>query len=114
MAWYQLAANKNDTKAKNNIGHMLHEGHGIPVDYRSAVKWFVQAAKDENESAISNVGECFELGHGLPVDKMKALEWYSKINTHSPDVTRISIEGYTLTNEQKGTFIIAYITMMLK
>lgn len=75
---WEIAANKGDAIAQNNLGTCYYYGLGVEQDYKKAVEWYRKAAEQGIEAALSNLGECYYNGNGVEQDYEKAVEWYTK------------------------------------
>ncbi len=51
-------------RAQNNLGMMMFEGRGGPVNASMAAAWFRLAAASGSMAAASNLGICYEDGIG--------------------------------------------------
>jgi TPR repeat protein len=56
MAWYQLAANQNNSFAQNSIGVLYDNGFGVPQDYYIAMNYYLKAAGNNDNVAKENIG----------------------------------------------------------
>jgi hypothetical protein len=108
VAWYLLAAMKNNSRAQCNIGVAYYNGLGVPQNYLCALKWYLKAVEQcEYENTPNYIGDLFENGHGVQLDKYKALEWYCHKRDKTPR-DRLKYQGYHLSASDMGTF--NYIT----
>lgn len=55
---------------------MYYFGHGIPKDYKEAVKWFLKAAEQGHAAAQFGLGTMYYFGHGVPEDYKEAVKWH--------------------------------------
>jgi len=55
---------------------MYQKNHGVPQDYKTAVKWYILAAEQGVASAQHNLGVMYEGGWGVPKDDKTAVKWY--------------------------------------
>ena len=62
--WYEAAAAAGSVRAQNNLGMLLFEGKGGPVNATMAAAWFRLAAANGSMAAASNLGICYEDGIG--------------------------------------------------
>ena len=51
-----IAANRNNSKAKNALGDMYRLGKGVEVDYAKARDLYLEAAKSDEQEALVNLG----------------------------------------------------------
>ena len=56
---------------------MYQTGHGVPQDYKTAVKWYTLAAEQGNVSAHYNLGIMYNKGLGVPQDYKTAVKWFT-------------------------------------
>jgi hypothetical protein len=56
---------------------MYDEGHGVPQDYKTAVKWYTLAANQGYASAQFNLGSMYIGGKGVPQDYKTAAKWFT-------------------------------------
>ena len=58
MQWYRRAANQGHARAQANLGLMLGEGRGVPLDYMEACLWSSLAAEqltgEDRDLAVEN------------------------------------------------------------
>jgi len=59
------------------MGFMYKKGHGVPKDYKTAMKWFTLAAEQGVAKAQYNIGVMYDKGHGVPKDYKTAVKWYT-------------------------------------
>jgi TPR repeat protein len=51
-----IAANRNNSKAKNALGDIYRLGKGVAIDYQVARDFYLEAAKDNEVDALINLG----------------------------------------------------------
>ncbi len=78
MAMFRKAATQGDANAQHYLGIMYYKGHGVPQDWKEAVKWTRKAAEQGHAGAQNNLGFMYNLGHGVKGDRAEALKWYRK------------------------------------
>ena len=49
VKWFQLAADRGDRAAQNNLGLMYAQGQGVPQNHVQAFKWFNLSARAAHE-----------------------------------------------------------------
>lgn len=64
MEWYERSAALACPRAANNLGMMLLEGRGGPVQLDMAAAYFQQASDGGSLPALVNLGICYEDGLG--------------------------------------------------
>ena len=69
-------ADQGDASAQYHLGVMYDDGHGVPQDYKEAMRWYGEAADKGNAEAQCNLGSMYVKGHGVPQDFDKASMWY--------------------------------------
>ena len=57
-------AEQGEAKAQHNLGVMYRIGHGVPQDYKAALKWFRLAAEQGLAKAQGNLGQMYDEGKG--------------------------------------------------
>jgi TPR repeat protein len=62
--------------AQNELGWLYETGHGVPVDYREAVKWYRLSALQGGPSDQTNLGRMYEQGLGVPKNYVEAEKWF--------------------------------------
>jgi TPR repeat protein len=75
--WRPLAEN-GFAVAQDFLGHMYHNGYGVPQNYAQAMKWYRKAAERGPVSAQFSLGFMYENEQGVPQDYVRAVEWYRK------------------------------------
>lgn len=61
--------------AQYTLGLMYAQGHGVPQDYKQAVKWFGRAAAQGVPQAQYELGMLYARGLGVPQDFVLAHAW---------------------------------------
>jgi TPR repeat protein len=115
IAWFLLAATKDDACGCSNMGEIYHYGLGVPVNYLCALKWYLKSAGlGFFPDCFKYTGIIFEHGQGVPRDKYKALEWYSYAGIDE-DKRRLNSQGIYLPgiDESEFTFI-RYFSLLIK
>ena len=74
----EMAAQKGDLGAINNLGLLYLRGHGVPKNYKKAFELFQNAALKGDSLALGNLGMCYEYGYGVASDYKKAFDLYSQ------------------------------------
>jgi hypothetical protein len=75
--WYQLAANRGNPIAQNNLGRFFQYGvGGKSTDYHQAMTLYQQSADQGFPPAQCNIGYMYDLGLGVPTNKVEAITWY--------------------------------------
>ena len=69
-------AEQGEAKAQHNLGVMYRIGHGVPQDYKAALKWFRLAAEQGLAKAQGNLGQMYDEGKGVPRNEETAAKWY--------------------------------------
>ncbi len=64
LEWYEKSAALACPRAANNLGMMLLEGRGAPVQQDLAAAYFQQAADGGSLPGLVNLGICHEDGLG--------------------------------------------------
>ncbi len=76
LAEFQPLAEQGDSKAQNALGWMYYQGHGVPQDYKQAVKWYALSVEQGNADAQVNLGLMYDQGKGVPQDYKLAFLLY--------------------------------------
>ncbi|MBF0190874.1 MAG: sel1 repeat family protein [Magnetococcales bacterium] len=74
-AWIRQAE-QGDVKAQLKLGQMFHEGRGVAVEYRQAMRWYRLAAAQGNAEAQNGVGTLYDNGKGVARDYREAARWF--------------------------------------
>lgn len=70
-------AEGGNSVAQFNLGFMYSQGHGVPQDYKEAVKWYRMAAEQGDAMAQYNLGISYASGRGVPQDYVQAHLWFN-------------------------------------
>ncbi len=73
--WHPLAE-RGYADAQYRIGWFHANGHGMPVDVKTAIEWWTKAAKQGHVDAELALGLAYTNGDGIKRDPEKALTWY--------------------------------------
>jgi len=89
--WYQRAAEQNIQNAQYNLGLMMLEGEGGPVDTVEGLSWLERAAQgpdaQSSAEAAGVLAHSYEVGAlGLPCDNERASYWRSRCNSEPPSL----------------------------
>ena len=76
-------------RAQLNLGLMYSKGHGVPQDYKEAVRLYRLSAEQGDASAQFHLGTFYEQGQGVSQDYVSAHMWWnlSGSNGHKKAVT---------------------------
>ena len=85
FAWYELAANMDNLKAKNILGEMLVHGIGVVQNSGRALQFFNEGAKNGYLPAQFNLAAMYEYGYGVDKDLQQAHKWYNIIASEAKD-----------------------------
>ena len=69
-------AEQGNAVAQFVLGDMYMRNHGIPQDYKEAVKWFTLSANQGNPHAQCNLAGMYYNGWGVPLDYKESVKWY--------------------------------------
>ncbi|MBF0341408.1 MAG: sel1 repeat family protein [Magnetococcales bacterium] len=69
-------AEKGDVQAQLQLGKAYHEGRGVGIDYREALRWYRLAAAQGSAEAQNGVGTLYDNGKGVPRDYREAAHWF--------------------------------------
>jgi len=78
LAQYRLAAAQGYDTARNDLGVMYGQGHGVAQDRAEALRWYKLAAAQGLIVAFKNVGLYHEKGYGVAADRAEAIRWYKR------------------------------------
>ena len=80
-------------RAQLNLGLMYSKGHGVPQDYKEAVRLYRLSAEQGLAEAQSNLGVMYDKEQGVPQDYVSAHMWMnlSGSNGHKDAVTNRNI-----------------------
>ncbi|KAG9307046.1 hypothetical protein G9A89_016874 [Geosiphon pyriformis] len=76
--WYEIAADRGDLQAENELGGCYQEGIGCPQNSEKAFFHYSNAAKGGNVFGQTNVGSCYFYGVGTNKDHAEAVRWFQK------------------------------------
>ena len=74
--YFQLAANKNDSRSQNQLGLIYSEELYVPRDMNKAIHYFTLAANQDNAEAQYNLGVIHYEGISVPQNIDKAIHYY--------------------------------------
>jgi hypothetical protein len=69
-------AERGDTGAETELGHLYHRGLGVPLDDSQAATWIRKAAEMDDSKAQYALGYLYWYGQGVPKDWTLAVKWY--------------------------------------
>ncbi|MCE2573776.1 tetratricopeptide repeat protein [Motilimonas eburnea] len=97
MAFYRMAAEKNDAIAINAMGYLYEKGRGVKQDYNKAYQYYLEAAYLGEEYGFSNLAYLYSYGDGVKQDKAYARALYKRSGVHKKGqpLPRF-FNGYTL------------------
>jgi len=75
---FTRAGERGDAWAQYNLGHLLLDGNGVPMDHAAAFTWYRRAADQGHARAMNLVGRCHEQGWGTSRDSCEAEQWYRR------------------------------------
>lgn len=78
MRWYRKAAEQGDASAKNYLGDMYANGHGVAQDYGEAIRWYRESAERGNATGQLTLGNMYFGGEGVAQDYAESAQWYRK------------------------------------
>jgi TPR repeat protein len=67
---FELAAESGFDIAQDFLGHIYHQGLGVPTDYETAVKWFELIAEGGFAKAHCNLGQSYAEAKGVPYNSI--------------------------------------------
>lgn len=82
LKWYRAAAERGVPGARNNLGVLLANGHGTPIDPRAACELWRDAASKGYAPAEFNLALAHERGFGVPQDLEAAARLYASAGNH--------------------------------
>lgn len=87
----EMAAEKGDADAQNELGVMYVQGQGVAQDYKLATIWLRKAAEQGIAMAQSNLGMMYHDGQGVEQDFQQALIWYRKAAAQGNAVAQLNL-----------------------
>ena len=75
---WQTAADRGDTEAQRNLGHLYRWGKGVQQDLTQAAFWYYTAAKGGSDSAQYNLGVMYLRGEGIPRNEEEGVLWLER------------------------------------
>jgi hypothetical protein len=86
MHWLQLAADKGNDEAMNDVANMYQGGLGGTRNYDKAMYWRRLAAEKGNNAAMCGIGSMYVDGLGVKQDYAEAMRWYRKAADAGNDI----------------------------
>ncbi len=86
MHWFQLAADKGNDEAMNDIAIMYESGLGVTRNYDKSLYWRRLAAEKGNNAAMFGIGSMYVDGLGVKQDYAEAMRWYRKAADAGNDI----------------------------
>jgi SH3-like domain-containing protein len=74
--YWRPLAERGYADAQYRLGWFYANGHGMPVNVKTAVAWWTKAAKQGHVDAQLALGLAYTNGDGIPRDLEKAVLWY--------------------------------------
>ena len=74
--YWRPLAERGYADAQYRLGWFYANGHGMPVNVKTAVEWWTKAAKQGHVDAQLALGLAYTNGDGIPRDTEKAVKWY--------------------------------------
>ena len=89
-------------RAQLNLGLMYSKGHGVPQDYKEAVRLYRLSAEQGHAKAQSNLGTMYYNGQGVPQDYVLAHMWFnlSGSNGYKDAVKKRNLVEKRMTKQQ--------------
>ncbi len=110
----QSLADQGNASAQCRLGVMYEEGHGVPQDYKEAMRWYGKAADKGNAEAQCNLGSMYGKGHGVPQDYEKASMWYEMAASKGNAIAQFNIgEMYASGKGVPQVYVLAYMWFTL-
>ena len=78
VQFYEEAAKKGLSNAKNNLYFMYRDGEGVKKDPQKAIKLLIEAAEEGDETAQENLALCYRRGEIVERSPNDAIYWYLK------------------------------------
>jgi TPR repeat protein len=73
---YRFAAERDYVAAQLNLGRMLDDGLGGPIDHEAALAWYRKAAEQNDPRGQAALGCAYVNGRGVPRDYKQAVKWH--------------------------------------
>jgi len=77
-SFYEKGCDFGDASGCNDLGWLLHNGKGVPVDVGRAAQFYARGCNRGSARACTNLGNLYEDGLGVPQDPLEALELYRR------------------------------------
>lgn len=88
---FQLASDRGETNATNDLGVAYYKGEGVPKDYKEAIRLLRLAADSGNATAQYNLGWAYIDSMGVPQDFSEAAKWYRRAADQNHPIAQIEI-----------------------
>lgn len=75
LAWYRVAADKDNPIAQNNLGVFYEQGIEVGKSYRRAAQWYKKSAEVGYPFAQYNLGVLYLNGKGVKKNQDEAIYW---------------------------------------
>jgi TPR repeat protein len=91
-AWYEKAARKGHTSAKNNL-YLLEVGQSNLDKAKKAFLWFKSEAKKGDVDAQNNLGLCYFFGRGVRQNYTHSQKWYKRAALAGSAMAQFNLGG---------------------
>jgi len=75
--WHPIAV-EGDARAQLGIATLYYSGHGMPIDYGTALGWCQKASDQGNPKAQYMLASMYRDGNGVTADRAKASVYFRK------------------------------------
>jgi TPR repeat protein len=91
--WRGLA-DRGDAEAQFNLGWLYHNGEGLVIDDREAVRWWEKAAAQNHADALTALGSLYRLGgRDLPKDPARAIDYFVRAAERGDDESALLLRS---------------------
>jgi TPR repeat protein len=86
-----LQADQGSEISQFQLGSMYYTGHGVPQDYKEAIKWYKMAAEQGNTKAQFLLGNIYHSGEHAPQDYKEAIKWLKQAAEHGFGAAQVEL-----------------------
>ena len=92
--YWRPAAEQGDIEAQYGLGWMYHNGYGLAIDDRQALRWWEQAASKGNTDALFSIAMLYNMGaEGVPKNMDLAVAYYLQAAHYGHEDAKLVMRG---------------------
>jgi uncharacterized protein len=98
---WRTLAEAGDADAQYNLGWMYHNGYGLAIDDRAALRWWDAAAESGFADALYAIGNLHRFGgRGVPKDPPRAVDYYVRAAQRGDDESALLLRTLIARNDR--------------